>query len=209
MKIQSISVVVPTRKCINKCPFCVSRMHDNEYENDFDANAYKKRLKYAAMNGVTTLILTGTGEAMQNTRFLINLESVLNELGDPFPHIELQTTGVFLNKRQSVIDADGGHLHYDYSNLRFLKSMGVDTISLSISDIFDEKNNLKILGTPDKYKFSLHEITHELKRMGFTIRISLNLLNVYNSISPSDIIRKCKDLKANQITFRILPQFVF
>jgi hypothetical protein len=33
MKIQSLSVVVPAKKCINDCKFCVSKMHESSYED--------------------------------------------------------------------------------------------------------------------------------------------------------------------------------
>lgn len=37
MQIQSLSIVVPSKGCINKCPFCVSRMvNSNTYENRMD-----------------------------------------------------------------------------------------------------------------------------------------------------------------------------
>ena len=39
MQIQSLSVVVPNKGCMNKCPFCVSRMVDSDqYENRMDIN---------------------------------------------------------------------------------------------------------------------------------------------------------------------------
>jgi hypothetical protein len=31
MKIQSLSIVIPIRNCINKCRFCVSKTHDQKY----------------------------------------------------------------------------------------------------------------------------------------------------------------------------------
>jgi len=38
MKIQSLSIVVPNKKCINDCKFCVSKMHNEEYPNMLDGN---------------------------------------------------------------------------------------------------------------------------------------------------------------------------
>ena len=70
MNIQSISIVVPTKGCVNDCKFCVSKMHDSPYENHFDIMQIRKRLKFAINNGVNTCILTGTGEVFQNKRFI-------------------------------------------------------------------------------------------------------------------------------------------
>ena len=76
MKIQSLSIVVPSNGCINKCPFCVSRMvGSNGYENLMDINhphydinvrEYLKRMRFVADNGCQTLMLTGTAEPQQN-----------------------------------------------------------------------------------------------------------------------------------------------
>lgn len=46
MNIQTISIVVPTKGCVNQCPFCVSRMHENNYENSFDEFQMTKRIKW-------------------------------------------------------------------------------------------------------------------------------------------------------------------
>ena len=79
MSIQSISIVVPTKACVNNCKFCVSRMHDNPYHNKFDEIAYRKRIKRATIEHVSTMILTGTGEALQNIKFLQKLKVILRK----------------------------------------------------------------------------------------------------------------------------------
>lgn len=39
MKVQSLSIVVPNKECMNKCPFCVARMvNSNIYENKMSIN---------------------------------------------------------------------------------------------------------------------------------------------------------------------------
>lgn len=110
MNIQSISIVVPTKGCVNQCKFCVSRMHTNEYERVFDKFQIQKRIKWAVMNGVNTCIITGTGEALQNKNFLYILADIFEELDHPFPNVEFQTTGVLL----TAVD-----------NIQHLKSLGV------------------------------------------------------------------------------------
>ena len=137
MKIQSISIVVPTTKCVNSCKFCVSCMHESPYENTFDAIAYRKRIKFAANNGVNTMIITGTGEALQNTRFLKKLLKVLQSEGHPFPNVELQTTGVMLMTSKEGYGPGKGETFPIYPNVDLLRELGVNTISLSVSNIFD------------------------------------------------------------------------
>ena len=38
MEIQSLSIVVPNKRCINDCAFCVSKMHCGTYKDEMDDN---------------------------------------------------------------------------------------------------------------------------------------------------------------------------
>ena len=107
MKIQSLSVVVPNKKCINNCRFCVSRMHESPYKNMMDENLpffdlyqrdYIKRLEFARDNGCNTVMLTGNSEPQQNRGFLQAFGTMNNNLDKPFRWIEMQTTGVLLDE---------------------------------------------------------------------------------------------------------------
>ena len=204
MSIQSISVVVPTRACVNNCKFCVSKMHDNPYRNSFDEIQYRKRIKRAAIENVSTLILTGTGEVLQNKDFLLKFREVLGKENHPFPNVEIQTTGVLLMKYEAAIPGSTVRTEGRYPNVELLKNLGVNTISLSVSDIFDSENNLKIIGVGDVLKFDLDELCKFIKDQGFNLRLSLNMINVYDDKFPEDIINRCKELGADQITIRKL-----
>jgi len=206
MNIQTISIVVPTKGCVNKCPFCVSRMHDSPYENDWDEFQIKKRIKYAVMNGVNTCIITGTGEALQNTNFLHKLRKLFEEMNHPFPNIEIQTTGVLLSEKKILWIGEKSHqkvpVEYFYPYIDLLKALGVNTISLSVADIFEDINNLKIIGVAKNLEFYLNELIPLLKERGFNIRLSLNMLKKYDIFTFDEIIGRCKFLGANQVTFR-------
>jgi len=203
MNIQSISIVVPTKGCVNKCKFCVSRMHENPYENSFDEIQIRKRIKFAANNGVNTMILTGTGEALQNIKFLEKLKIVLDKEHHPFPNVEIQTTGVLLMNSENFMEESGKNIEI-YPNIILLKSLGVNTVSLSISDIFNSDNNWNIIGAPGKQRPSIIELCQFIKENGFNLRLSLNMTNTYNNSLPDSILRSCKYLGADQITFRKL-----
>jgi organic radical activating enzyme len=203
MNIQTISIVVPTKGCVNNCPFCVSRMHDSPYENKWNDIQMVKRIKYAIMNNVNTCIITGIGEPLQNISFLNKLSMLFNRLDDPFPNIELQTTGIFLLRNEKVFDNYTSALSNPiYTNLVLLKKLGVNTISLSVSNIFDDELNNKIICVLEKEKFYLENLIRILKNDGFNIRLSLNMLKEYDAYTPENIIERCKDLGADQITFR-------
>ena len=202
MNIQTISIVVPTKGCVNKCPFCVSRMHNSPYENCFDTIQLTKRIKYAVMNGVNTCIITGTGEALQNPYFLGRLADVFRIMKYPFPNVELQTTGVMLMDYDIAIDGNSGEEIKKYHNINLLKELGVNTISLSIANIFSSSLNLEIIKVAKNLEFNLFSLVSFLKKQGFNVRLSLNMLKDYDKYSPIEIIRACKMLGANQVTFR-------
>lgn len=207
MKIQSLSIVVPTNRCVNDCKFCVSKMHENNYHN-LDKSyvkqkiAIEKRLKYAVLHEIDTLILTGTGEPLQNIGFLEMLSDILYKMNNPIPRIEIQTSGVMLSDK----------------NLQFLYDLGVTTISLSISDIFNNENNLDIIGVPEVLKFNLEDIINNIHKYDMNVRLSLNMISsVYTNFNNdkiegknrliiegeiSKILDKTNELGASQITFR-------
>lgn len=204
MNIQTISIVVPTKGCVNNCPFCVSRMHDSPYENSWDEFQMTKRIQYAIMNKVTTCIITGIGEPLQNRNYLLKLSNLFRKLDNPFPNIEFQTTGIFLSESEKEFDnfvytKDSKPI---YKNIKILQSLGVNTISLSVSDPFDDNKNNAIIGAPRP--IHLYELIHLLKDYGFNIRISLNLTVWLNKRSVTDIIERAKFLGADQLTFRKL-----
>ena len=198
MQIQSLSIVVPTKKCVNKCKFCVSKMHETlqDSEDGFDPFNIEKRLKYAQANGITTCIITGSGEPLQNRNFLVKLANLFNKLDHPFPNVELQTTGIFLLRT--------GISEYDFVNLTLLKRLGVNTISLSVSDLFDDELNMNIIGMPEQERFKLSERIFTLKIKGFNVRLSLNMTNSLEDYSVTEIFEKLQSLGVDQITFRKL-----
>lgn len=202
MNIQSLSICVPAPKCVNHCEFCVSRMHKDEYENkimihpEFESNYldqyetdYLKRLEYTRDNGCNTVMLTGQVEPQQNKQFLIKFSELNKRLPSPFKNIEMQTTGTLIDN--------------DY--LFFLKNtVGVNTISLSISSFDNEKNN-SIINTPPNGKIILGNLCSNIKLYDFNLRLSLNMTSeLMGDEEPdiTDILSKCKELGADQVTFR-------
>lgn len=202
MNIQTISIVVPTKGCVNQCPFCVSRMHENNYENSFDEFQMTKRIKWAVMNGVNTCIFTGTGEALQNYHFLGRVADIFRKMDHPFPNVEFQTTGVMLMDYDENIAGKDGKILKNYYNFAIFKELGVNTISLSVSDIFDDSKNLDLIGVPKKLEFYNTELIPFLKERGFNVRLSLNMLKKYDTYTPEEIIGRAKFMGADQITFR-------
>lgn len=202
MKAQSLSVVVPNKKCINNCAFCVSHMHSDNYKNQMDDNLpffdlylkdYMKRLEFAQRNGCNTVMLTGNSEPQQNRKFLTYFGLFMQMMRDPFDLIEMQTTGLLL----------------DRNYLRFLRNhVGVNLISLSISS-FNDVENAEIIGMPNNGQVNLRQLCADIKEYDFSLRLSLNLSQSFNSAAPSTdygraLFEHCAEFGADQVTMRVL-----
>ena len=196
MNIQSLSIVVPTHGCMNQCKFCVSRMHNEEYKDliSTDIEGYKNRMAFARDNGCNTVMLTGQGEPQQNERFLKMFRDMNRELAMPFRNIEIQTTCAGFTDETFVL----------------LRSIGVATVSISVSCLNDDKINCDIINgnhTP----FKLQWVCNKVKEYGMNLRLSLNMTrwlfvdggkeNTYPNYEA--IFKYCSEvLKADQVTFR-------
>lgn len=195
MKIQSLSVVVPNNSCVNKCRFCVSRMHCSQHKNQMDDNLpffdlylrdYLKRLEFTQHNGCNTVMLTGDSEPQQNRKFLTYFGMFMQMMQNPFEWIEMQTTGILL----------------DRNYLRFLRNhVGVNIISLSVSS-FDDTINRDIIRMPNNIPFNLEQLCADIKEYDFSLRLSLNMTDAFAKYTPEMLFATCKALGANQVTLR-------
>lgn len=199
MNIQSLSVCVPAKRCINDCMFCCSKMHNADYEDHFtDVSFYasyaedlRKRLEYARENGCNTCMLTGNNEPQQNKEFLRVFSEVNKTLRAPFLNIEMQTTGAF-------IDAD----FLDF----FKSSVGVTTIAVSVACLDDDEKNREMIRTKDD-GLSLKAFCREIKKRNINLRLCLNMnddILLHHSFTPDSVTQLCSELGADQITFRAL-----
>jgi MoaA/NifB/PqqE/SkfB family radical SAM enzyme len=202
MNLRSLSIAVPTKGCghngkgcPNACKFCVSSMDDNAYPNLIDTNDiinerdYINRINFCLERNFEALILTGTGEPALNMDFLRRVAYWNKMTIRPFLWMEIQTSGVTLNEEK----------------LQFLRNnIGVTTISLSLSCIFDSDLNSETNQTPENLRFHIDDLCNKIKEFGFNLRLSLNMWSCYDSYDPSTIFDRAKDLGANQITFRML-----
>jgi len=198
MIIQSVSIVVPATNCINKCKFCVARTnHDNSVDNFITYNnmyfslyykQYKDRLEYGRDNGCNSIILTGDCEPQQNKQFLMLFGIMNDSLSKPYRHIEMQTTGTLIDD--------------DY--LFFLRhTVGVTTMSLSISSLDRDKNNEII--APAK-TINAEYLSSRIKKYQFVLRVSINLSkHTFDTDNYEEIFNNIKEkYNADQVTFRVL-----
>ncbi|MDO4867831.1 MAG: hypothetical protein Q4C10_14975 [Clostridia bacterium] len=199
MNIQSLSVCVPAKRCINDCKFCCSKMHDSDYADNFTeicqyasyAADMRKRLEYARENGCNTCMLTGQNEPQQNREFLRVFAEVNRSLRAPFLNIEMQTSGAFI---------DAPFLDF------FRESVGVTTVAISVACLDDDAANREMIRTRDE-ALCLETLCREIKRRNMNLRICLNMndgILARHPFTPESVVGLCGVLGADQITFRAL-----
>lgn len=200
MKIQSLSVVVPNRACINHCASCPSRMHDNNYpvlldkmRPDFDQHLkdYLKRLEFARDNGCNTLMLTGTSEPQQNREFLTWFGMMMQMMETPFRSIEMQCTGALLNNNY----------------LQFLqRHVGITMMALSVFSL-DPEENTAIISPPKHMMLDPFNIAASIKAQGMGLRMCLNLTDYFDRFekNPAALFSLMRvGFGADQLTLRVL-----
>lgn len=198
----ALQIVVPGT-CPNRCHFCVSLLHDQSmYPNrkverqepgSQGRIAYRRRLAYARDEGCDTLIYTGVyNEALFNPTFMKMVAEENRALHKPFRKLEIQTTGIGLRKNK-----------WDF--LR--DECEVSTLALSVSDMFDDKNNGDINRTPDGLRFNLDEFCKEALEHDFNIRLTVIMSDVYNDKSAEDLFIRAKKVGAQQIIFKHLATY--
>lgn len=220
--VQSLSICVPGKQCINRCKFCVSCMHTDIYKNQMDENLpfydlyfedYVKRLIFAKENDANIMMITGDIEPLQNRSFLQTL-SLINKYVLPhsgcsaFNWIEIQTSAV----------------GFDQSYARFLRNtVGVSVFSFSLSS-FDNRKNAEIVNMPKNKRVNIKKVCSMAKEYDFTLRLSLNMskemlrsvgvtvndnaayftkANNYH-LAIQNIFQKAQEFGADQLTFRKL-----
>lgn len=203
MNIQSLSVCVPAG-CPNRCKFCVSRLHHNNYKHDNYDHIDVDRLEFARDNGCNSVILTGTGEPLYNIEYIRRFLDINQSLPNRFKCVEIQTSGV--HKQDPDI-------------YKYLATNGVKTISLSLASL-DWKTNFEILQTAPHLRIDdfIKRVCADILEAGLNLRLSLNINKegyggLYNVLTDNKhnihgyltaMFEYCHKLGAHQLVFRQL-----
>ena len=189
MKVETFSILVGDKRCNAHCPFCVSKMTcDGNLKNNPSVKwvNFHKAIRFAQINNVTTVILTGKGEPTLAPEMIKKYLTQMCVSQYKFPFIELQTNGILLPKLTNELES--------------FYNLGLSTISLSSVHYKLEKNK-EIYG--DKYndlKF-LVKILHDI---GFTVRVNCIMIKdyIYSIDKILEFAKYAKEINIDQLTFR-------
>ncbi len=189
MKFGTFSIVIGSNRCNATCPYCISKrtrktdhtLNGNIEKDTFSMERLHIASSLAVSSGVTTCLLTGTGEPLLSPD---DITIVLEHLNRKFPIVELQTNGIELQS----------------SPLDKWRELGLTTISLSCIHWKTEENQ-KIFGP---YYISLKKNINILKEHGFSIRFSyIGLKGYIGSLTDIlDIVQFSKTMEVDQTTWR-------
>jgi len=191
--VSSLQINIPLKGCVNACKSCIARIHSahlqmKEINNRvIDDEKYLKSLELVSNYCNNAILTSDNGEPAQNMSFIKKFGELNKKLKKPFK-VEMQTTGVLMSDE----------------NLKILKDINLHTVSLSVFDILDYKNNLDIIDVKNKLLFHLPTICKKIKDNGFVLRISINLIKEYDKYSMGEIFSAVKELGADQLTFKNL-----
>jgi molybdenum cofactor biosynthesis enzyme MoaA len=190
MNIQSLSIVVPTGKCWNNCPYCVSKQHYEDYGKSVCdksiPQSYMNRIRFVREEGCNSMIFTGTAEPQQNLQFIYELLNKNKMLPQPFYNISMQTTGTNL----SALD------------IKKLAEAGLTTLALSISS-FDDKENWDIIQAPEATRIlTLNKLISCAKENNLNVRVCINLISTFNKYEPFNFFNWAIVSNVDQLTFR-------
>jgi hypothetical protein len=208
VQIQSLSVVVPGR-CVNNCAFCVSQTHESPYDDvvspifhqgrgeptpeyvGWVEREYRDRLAFARDNGTNVAILTGATEPLARAKFVDWFAKINQSLDRPFRWVEVQSTGVFLVTKP-------------FHRWDCLYRASVKTIALSVSDPFDDENNMRIIGVPTELQFKLEDVCGQALLRHLNVRICVNMTDALRNVTPQQLFDRVRELGAQQIMLRRL-----
>ena len=194
MRIQTFSIVAGSQACNARCPFCVSRMTDENgvgvKEPEVHWRNFKKACLLAQQAGVTTAMITSKGEPTlfpgQITQFL----SAMKEY--PLPFIELQTNGIAISREQvSAATLDEWY------------RLGLSTVAVSIVHHEPEKNRRIYLPAAEEY-IDLPGLIERLHGHGFAVRLAAVLTggNIDSPDEVDELIRFAQAHRVEQLTVR-------
>jgi len=214
VKIQTMSVVVGTRACNAKCPFCVAKMSvDQGLTSDLGDDGwrgtknidwlnFKSACRCAQIGGATTVLLTGKGEP---TLYPQQISHYLRALKPyDFPFIELQTNGIKLMEDSFSLPWDEnaymGQVGSNVPHLERWRDEGLRTVCISAVHI-DRERNQEVYGEayPD-----LVELVKKINHFGITVRLAIIMLKGYidDFDKVDNVAAFCRENGIKQLTIR-------
>ncbi|WP_097006709.1 hypothetical protein [Lacrimispora amygdalina] len=172
--ISSLQITTPAKKCIFRCPFCISlgHSHNNIFRNLYEENFDEWRLKLIDVlishPEIETCVITGTNEPMQSPDFISAAVSIIKDLR-PDIRTEIQTR--FYKRHAIFKDLDIAC----YSVSRYEDIIKIEESALT--------NRLVIILTDSFSGKTINDILEEIKGKNIT-QVTLKKLHTSNGVNP-------------------------
>jgi len=192
MKIGTMSVVVGDASCNAKCPFCVSKMTASASimpcTEDIDYRRFDIACRFAAQSGVSTVLLTGTGEPTLHPELIKKYLTSLYT-SRKFPFIELQTNGI------KLIDMK--------KDLEKWYRLGLTLVCLSVTH-YDAQTNSELMPPNGNLRLPIWETVSFLHEIGFSVRLNCTMVKggIDSKEEVGAMVDLCRLNEVEQLTFR-------
>lgn len=199
MKIQTFSIVVGSRACNARCPFCVSAMTGYDElppRGEVHAVNLGKACRLAQLAGTTTVLFTGKGEP---TLYPDEIGTYLDALAPyGFPLIELQTNGLEIGRLAR--DGRSRVPGLTRETLRSWARRGLNTFALSAVHTGSAAN-------ATVYHHDYPELARTIAALhedGFTVRLCIMMAQglVDAPEGAAGVVKFCREHGVEQLTLR-------
>ena len=173
---ENLTISIPCKGCDKDCEYCISKITGlfKSSNPDLMLRKMRKVANTAMLAGVTSILFTGKGEPMLNSRFLYEVLPFFSN----FP-CEIQTNGQILARNSKA------RTRHFYS----MTTLGMDIIAVSMD-------------SPEQFE-TYQNLFKDIVASGLIARITVNMTNKLKDwASGSKIISYCVDNKIRQLTFR-------
>lgn len=199
MRIQTFSIVVGTRACNARCPFCVSAMTGFDElppPGPVHVINLNKASRLAQLAGTTTVLFTGKGEPTLYPAEITEYLSLLKPWN--FPLVELQTNGLEIGRLAR--DGKSRVVGLTKDVLRQWVELGLNTVAVSAVDTESEPNRQVY----NKDYPDLSGTVDFLHQCGFTVRLCLMMMKGYVDTPPEveNAVDFCRAHGVEQLTLR-------
>lgn len=199
MTVQTFSIVIGTKACNAKCPFCVSAMTGFGIlpeTGPINEMRFKKAARLAQLGGTTTVLMTGKGEPTLYPDEVTEYLHLLHKWD--FPLIEIQTNAVHIGHLAAGDDKKAGKLTRD--TLELWLSYGLNTIAISTVGVNEEHNR----GVYTEDYPDLGRTVAYLHEIGFSVRLCVMMQRgcVDSPEALGEVVGWCKDRGVEQLTAR-------
>lgn len=192
--IRSIQLVVPSKRCINNCKFCIAKLTGNRVREYQSRKVFEAIIE--AREHSDTITLTGNTDPMQNMKIVkYYLEEIRvmeeHECIEPFREIGIQVSGVLITNEK----------------IQLLSSLGINRLNISVASWHPERD-MMLKGVAPNLVFDWRDVVQWATNAKMRVRFVGILSDDWDEFQEfTDILHMHRTLQErgiDQVTFKVM-----